>query len=63
MIERFSASVASRHIQCRGSANLEAAIPNWVPPEVDDTADNAANRGTIMHEMFAGIMSLKLRGS
>lgn len=60
-MEKFSASVAGRHMTCHGSANLEAAIPNWVPPEVDETADNAANRGTRMHEMFADIMSLSTK--
>ena len=61
MAERFSASVASRHMACRASANLELAIPNWAPPEVDPDADNAANRGTQMHEMFAGVMGLPLK--
>jgi len=58
MPERFSASVASKHLNCHASANLELAIPHWVPPVVDDTADNAANRGTEMHRMFADVMSL-----
>jgi hypothetical protein len=58
MSERFSASVASKHMACNASANLELAIPNWVPPVEDDDADNAANRGTQMHAMFADIMSL-----
>ena len=58
MPEKLSASRASKHLSCHASANLELAIPNWVPPEVDDTQDNAANRGTRMHEMFAGIMEL-----
>lgn len=61
MAERFSASVASRHMNCNASANLELAIPNWTPPEVDDTADNAANRGTQMHDMFAKVMSLNVK--
>jgi len=58
MPERFSASVASKHINCHASANLDLAIPNWTPPEVDPSADNAANRGTEMHRMFAEIMCL-----
>lgn len=58
MIERFSASVASRHMACHASAELETAIPGWVPPIEDPTADNAANRGTQMHALFAKIMAL-----
>jgi len=58
MVERFSASVASRHMACHASADLETAIPGWVPPVEDDTADNAANRGTIMHALFAQVMGL-----
>jgi len=50
--ERFSASVAGRHIACHASANLPLAIPNWVDPEVDETIDNAANRGTAVHSIF-----------
>lgn len=60
-MERFSASVASRHMSCHASANLELAIPNWIPPEVDPSADNAANRGTEMHRMFAEVMSLNVK--
>src|SRR3982750_2376473 len=58
MSERFSASVAARHIACPASANLELAIPNWVAPVDDRTADTAANRGTSMHEVFASVMEL-----
>jgi len=58
MTERFSASVASRHMACHASADLSTAIPGWVPPVEDDTADNAANRGTIMHALFAQVMDL-----
>jgi hypothetical protein len=57
-VEKFSASVASKHIACHASANLSAAIPNWTPPVEDPNADNAANRGTEMHAMFADVMSL-----
>jgi hypothetical protein len=46
---------------CTASANLDVAIPNWIPPVKDDTADNAANRGTIMHALFAGVMELKAK--
>jgi hypothetical protein len=46
---------------CHASANLELAIPNWTPPVEDRTKDNASNRGTSMHEMFAKIMELPAR--
>ena len=59
--EKFSASVAGRHMACHASANLDLAIPNWVPPVEDPAKDNAANRGTRMHEMFAEVMSLGAR--
>lgn len=58
MAERFSASVAARHMACPASANLELAIPNWIAPVEDVTKDNAANRGTNMHEVFAKVMEL-----
>lgn len=58
MPEIFSASRATRFIQCHASANLELAIPNWTPPVVDPTKDNAANRGTHIHEVFAQVMEL-----
>lgn len=58
-MEKFSASVASKHMACRASANLSAAIPNWTPPVEDPLADNSANRGTEMHRMFADVMSLR----
>jgi len=56
MTERFSASVAGRQMACHASANLELAIPGWTPPVDDRLVDNAANRGTAMHEIFAMIM-------
>lgn len=58
MSKRFSASVAARLMTCPASGNLELAIPNWVEPVEDRTADNAANRGTHMHEIFAKVMEL-----
>lgn len=61
MTERFSASVAARHMACPASANLDLAIPYWTPPVEDRDADNAANRGTSMHEMFALVMGLGRR--
>lgn len=58
MPETFSASRASRFMQCHASANLELAIPDWQPPVVDPTVNNAANRGTHIHELFAKVMDL-----
>jgi len=58
MPERFSASVAARHIACPASADLEKSIANYVAPVEDRTADNAANRGTAKHEMLEPIMKL-----
>lgn len=55
MAERFSASVAARHMACPASANLELAIPNWTPPVVDDTV-GAKGRGTALHAMLEPIM-------
>jgi hypothetical protein len=52
-MEKFSASVAGRHMACHASANLDIAIPHWTPPVEDPDADTAANRGTIMHAWFA----------
>lgn len=57
MTERFSASVAARHMACPASANLPLAIPNWTPPVVDDTA-GAKGEGTARHEMLDPIMRL-----
>lgn len=56
MPERFSASVAARFMSCPASANLEAAIPNWTPPEVDATP--AATRGTQLHEVMDPVLRL-----
>lgn len=58
MPEKFSASRAARHMHCHASANLELAIPGWQPPVQDPTQDNAANRGTHLHEVFAEAMKL-----
>ena len=60
-MEKFSASQATKFMNCRGSANLDLAIPNWVPPVIDPDADTAANRGTLMHTYFANIMSLSAK--
>ena len=60
-MEKFSASSAKRHMHCTASANLDVAIPNWIPPVKDETKDNAANRGTAMHSLFAGVMDLSTK--
>ena len=57
-MERFSASQASKFMNCHGAANLELAIPNWVPPVDDRTAATAANHGTDLHDKFAGLMTM-----
>lgn len=51
MTERFSASVAAKHIACHASANLEVAIPGWTPPP-DDGETKASSRGTDMHKIL-----------
>jgi hypothetical protein len=61
MPETFSASRAARFLQCHASANLDIAIEGWQPPVVDPDKDNAANRGTQYHELFAKVMELKAR--
>ena len=61
MPEKFSASRVARHMQCHASAQLELAIEGWTPPVVDPTVDNAANRGTHFHELFAKVMELKAK--
>lgn len=55
--ERFSASVAGRHMACHASANLPLAIPNWVPPVRDETVGRKAV-GTNYHKMLADIAVL-----
>lgn len=51
MAERFSASVASRHMACHASAHLDLAIPGWTPPVVDEMA-GAKGKGTNIHSIF-----------
>lgn len=48
-------------MSCHASANLPLAIPNWVEPVEDRTADNAANRGTAKHALLEPIMELSPR--
>jgi hypothetical protein len=57
-IERFSASVADKHMACHASANLEAAIPGLQLPIEDRTVENAANKGTMMHKFMEDISVL-----
>lgn len=57
-IQRMSASVVGRQITCHASANLSKAIPNWTPPVVDRTANNAANRGSDMHDILDRVTQL-----
>lgn len=60
MTERFSASVAGRHMSCSASANLALAIPNWTPPVVDEMG-GAKGVGTLMHALLEPIMHLSPR--
>lgn len=60
-MERFSASSASKHLHCHASANLEAAIPGFTRPISDPLANNAANRGTAMHDLFGQLMHLPVK--
>ena len=51
MPERFSASVADKHLACHASANLPLAIPGWQnPPNDGDT--KASVLGSNMHEIL-----------
>lgn len=58
-IERFSASVAEKHVACHASAHLELAIPGLQLPVEDRTIANAANLGTQMHKFMEDISVLK----
>lgn len=51
MAERFSASVAAKHLACPASANLELAIPGWTPP-ADDGSTAASIKGTDIHHIL-----------
>lgn len=57
MTERFSASVAGRHMACPASANIELAIPNWIAPVRDESAGQKAV-GTARHKMIEPIVEL-----
>lgn len=60
MAERFSASSAARHMACPASANLELAIPNYVPPVRDETA-GAKAVGTNHHLLFEKLFLMSAR--
>lgn len=51
MPERFSASVASKHLACSASANLDIAIPGWTPPP-NQGSTPASTRGEAMHQVL-----------
>lgn len=51
MAERFSASYATRHLNCHASANLKAAIPGYEDPP-DDGRIKASVLGTEMHRFM-----------
>lgn len=57
-IERFSASVAEKHVSCHASAHLEHAIPGLQLPVEDRTIANAANKGTMMHKFMEDVSVL-----
>lgn len=59
MPERFSASVAGRHMACHASADLPAAIPNFQYPEVDETK-GMKGEGSRMHELYEQLVLMKV---
>lgn len=58
MAQRFSASVAARHMACHASAQLELAIPGWTEPVRDDTV-GAAAFGTSVHKIIEDLIATK----
>ena len=56
---RFSASSADRLMTCPGSANLEEAIPEFVPPEKNE--NGRKGQGKIIHDLMAQIGELPIR--
>jgi len=58
MPARFSASYADRYMACNAAANLDIALPGFIEPERDETAENAANLGTMIHEIMADAAAL-----
>lgn len=58
MAQRFSASVAGRHMSCHASAQLDLAIPGWEPPVRDDTVGaKAAGHG--IHKVIEDLLSIE----
>lgn len=56
MPEKFSASRAARHMACHASADLPAAIPNWVEPE--RIVGGAADQGSAVHALLEQAVQL-----
>lgn len=56
MIERFSASVAARHMACHGSADLESAIPGFVFPDRDENMGAKAS-GKNIHKVIEDLIN------
>jgi hypothetical protein len=61
MPDRISASQVSKHLNCAASANLPLAIEGYVPPLEDPSANNAANRGTKLHDFLAQVQELSVK--
>ena len=60
MTVRFSASAAKQLMACPGSANLELAIPGWVPPVRDETTGRKGI-GTMIHKLLEQAALLSAR--
>ena len=59
MAVRFSASSAARLMACPGSADLEAAIPDFEPPEKNE--NGRKGEGHRIHDLLANIITMPLR--
>lgn len=58
MAQRFSASMAGRLMACHASANLDLAIPNWVPPVRNDRV-GAKAAGTDVHKIINDLIDIR----
>lgn len=58
MPQRFSASVAGRHMACHASAQLDLAIPNWEPPPKQEKTGAAAG-GTTIHKIIEQLFAIE----